>query len=192
MASIKACLATILPLLDERQHAELSSCASIRELAKGTHLLNPGQSWRHFWLVEQGALRLFYLDFEGREANKNFFLEGQILWPITPSLRDRPVTFYVSAVEASIVHELPIDAIERAIGDSPSWTGLRMRALQQLLDEKMWREYLFLQADAHQRYLQLRAARPLWCERLPLRHQASWLGITDVSLSRVRKNLGFP
>ena len=190
MASLQARLAVILPHLDERQHRELARSACLRRLEKGSCLLEAGQPWRHLWLVEQGALRLYYLDSEGREANKNFFFEGQPFWPVTPSLREQPATFYVAAIETCVIHELPIDVIERLLGDSPAWTAVRLRALQQLLDEKMWREYLFLQADAGQRYLQLRAARPQWCERLPLRHQASWLGITDVSLSRLRKKLG--
>lgn len=190
MACLQERLAAILPQLDERQRGELARCACLRTLGKGEHLLEAGQPWRHLWLVEQGALRLYYLDSEGREANKNFFLEGQPFWPITPSLLGKPATFHVAAVETCAVHELPMEAIERVIGHTPAWTALRLRALEQLLDEKMLREHLFLQADAGQRYLRLRALRPHWCERLPLRHQASWLGITDVSLSRLRKNLG--
>lgn len=45
-----------------------------------------------------------------------------------------------------------------------------------MLDEKLWREHLFLQCDAAARYQALRNARAAWYERIPLRHQASWLG----------------
>lgn len=89
--------------------------------------------------------------------------EGQPLWPATHALRERPVDFFIAALEPA-----------------------RLHALQRLLDEKLWREHLFLQCDAAARYQALRNARPAWCDRIPLRHQASWLGITDVSLSRLR------
>lgn len=190
MNSLPSRLAAILPELDEGLMGELARSASFRFLDKGEHLLRSGQRWRHLWLVARGALRLYYLDDEGREANKNFFFEGQPFWPLTASLRERPVAFHVAAVESAEVYELPMDAVERLLADAPAWHALRLRALEGLVDEKMWREYLFLQTDAGQRYRHLHAARPHWCERLPLRHQASWLGITDVSLSRVRRNLG--
>lgn len=168
---------------------ELASRGRCLLLRPGDQVLRAGDRWTDFLLLEQGLLRLFYLDREGRESSKNFFLPGQPLWPITSQLRTQPVSFFIEALEPCVLHAIPMDALEAAIGQEPGWTAMRLAALQQLLEEKMWREQMFLQCDAAQRYRQLRQARPQWCARIPLRHQASWLGITDVSLSRLRRQM---
>jgi hypothetical protein len=68
--------------------------------------------------------------------------------------------------------------------------GLEHSTLCALLDGKMQREQEFLQLSARQRYELLLRQHPAWAERLPLRHLASFLGMTDVTLSRVRAELG--
>jgi CRP-like cAMP-binding protein len=164
--------------------------ARLRCLAKGETLLRAGERWSDFWWVESGLLRLYYLDHNGVEANKNFFSDGQPLWPITPALREADSSFFVAALEPTRVHAIPYATLDTEMAGAAAWTELRMRALQGLLDEKMWRERIFLQSDASQRYQEVLVNRPMWCERIPLKHLASWLGMTDVSLSRVRASLG--
>ncbi|MFN6998000.1 MAG: Crp/Fnr family transcriptional regulator [Aquincola tertiaricarbonis] len=179
-------LATLLPQTPAALRGQLAACARPVQLDKGQPLLRAGTRWRHLWLLEGGALRLYYLDRHGAEWNKNFAFEGQALWPLTPTLRDGPADFFIAALEPARLHALAMDDIQPLLAGQPDWQLLQQQALQQLLDEKLWREHLFLQCDAASRYRALRAARPAWCERIPLRHQASWLGITDVSLSRLR------
>ena len=183
-------LRQLLPRAPERLLQQLARRARAHTLDKSQVLLPAGTRWQHLWWVEQGALRLYYIDRQGAEANKNFMFEGQCLWPVTPRLRDEPVDFFVAALEPTRVQALPMADVQDVMADQPDWAALQLRALQQLLDEKLWREHLFLQCTPAQRYLALRAARPAWCERLPLRQQAAWLGITDVSLSRLRSRLG--
>lgn len=59
-----------------------------------------------------------------------------------------------------------------------------------LLDGKMQREQEFLQLSARQRYARLLEQHPLCAERIALKHLASYLGVTDVSLSRLRSEMG--
>lgn len=169
--------------------ADLCSQARPADLAKGDALLREGERWQHLWWLERGALRLYYLDREGQAANKNFYLDGAMVWPITPALREQPVHFWVEALEPSRVWALPwSDWSADVMGFAP-WQALEHRVLAALLQDKMAREHAFLQLSATERYLALRAEHPDWLARLPLRHLASWLGITDVALSRIRRRL---
>jgi len=161
--------------------------------ARGQPLLHAGAVWQHLWWVERGALRLYYLDREGAESNKNFFLDGALCWPITPALREQPAMFHVEPLEDSVVWSLPLPADPRqplpSAGWAP-WVALEHRVLCALLDGKMQREQQFLQLSARQRYAGLLEQHPRWAERIPLRHLASYLGMTDVSLSRLRSQMG--
>ena len=169
--------------------AALCRNARPRDLAKGETLLHEGECWQRLWWLERGALRLYYLDREGQAANKNFYLDGAMVWPITPALRDEPVHFWVEALEPSRVWALPWPDWAAATQGFAPWQTLEHRVLATLLQDKMAREHAFLQLTATGRYLALRADHPDWLARIPLRHLASWLGITDVALSRIRRRL---
>ena len=167
--------------------------AERRALERGQPLLRAGEHWRHLWWVERGALRLYYLDRDGAESNKNFFLDGALCWPITPTLRQQPVMFHVEPMEDSIVWALPLHADANTplpSADWSPWAALEYRALCALLDGKMQREQEFLLLSARQRYARLLEQHPLWAERIALKHLASYLGVTDVSLSRLRSEMG--
>ena len=87
---------------------ELCAAARPSTVHRGQSLLRAGEHWQHLWWVESGALRLYYIDRDGAESNKNFFLDDALFWPITSTLRDQPVGFYVDALEDSTVWAVPI------------------------------------------------------------------------------------
>lgn len=152
-------------------------------------MLRDGERWEHLWWVVKGAFRLYYLDREGQASNKNFYLDGAMIWPITPDLADHPVGFWVEALEPSEVWALPWAAWQAATTDFTPWQQLERQVLAGLLQDKMRRERQFLQDTATARYQALMAEHPDWMRRVPLKHLASYLGITDVALSRIRRRL---
>ena len=169
--------------------AQPVSIAPCRSLASGEALLRAGEVWCNLWWIERGSFRLYYLDRQGREANKNFYLSGALLWPITPALAQSPSQFWVEALEPSQVWTLPWAPWQRATESFGPWQSLERQVLARLLEDKMSREQQFLQQTATERYQALPTNHPDWAQRIPLRHLASYLGITDVALSRIRRRL---
>lgn len=169
----------------------LAAVASSRalEASVGEPLLRAGDRWSSLYWVESGVLRLFYLDRRGQSANKNFFVDGAMLWPLTPALAGQAVDFWIEAIAPTRVWVLPWPAWQAACADWSAWQTVERRTLAVLLDDKMRREQLFLQCTATQRYQDLCELRPEWLARISLRHLASYLGITDVALSRIRRRL---
>lgn len=159
------------------------------DLTKGQALLREGECWQHLWWLERGALRLYYLDRQGKASNKNFYLDNAMIWPITPALRHEPVHFWVEAMAPGRVWPLPWSDWQATADGIATWHTLERRTLATLLQDKMQREHTFLQLTATERYVSLCAEHPDWFERVPLRHLASWLGVTDVALSRIRRQL---
>jgi CRP-like cAMP-binding protein len=178
------------PELEPVALAALAGQAHCVPLGAHATLLAAGAPWQHAFWVEQGLLRLFYIDSEGHESNKNFHAEDAFIWPVTDALRREPAAFFIAALEVATVWCLPYAALETAVARLPSWTALQLHALAGLLDDKMRREQIFLQCTARQRYEDLLRERPEWTARIPLRHLASYLGMTDVSLSRLRAGMG--
>jgi hypothetical protein len=69
------------------------------------------------------------------------------------------------------------------------WEPLRAELRGRLLDQKLRREHDLLTLNGSSRYRQLCEDSPQLAARIPLVHLASYLGLTDVSLSRIRRRL---
>lgn len=163
--------------------------ARCQMLDSGSPLLRENERWKNLYWIESGCLRLFYVDTLGHEWNKNFYTEGALIWPITSFLSDQPVRFWVDALEATKIWLLPWTQWQEHAQTLPTWTRFERDTLARLLDDKMKREQEFLLYSATERYQRLLGTHPDWSERIPLRHLASYLGITDVALSRVRRKM---
>jgi len=182
-------LARRFPELGAVPLAALAAQARREQLGAHVTLLAAGAPWQHAFWVERGLLRLFYIDSEGRESNKNFHAEDAFIWPVTEVLRREPTAFFIAALGPATVWCLPYAELEASVARLSSWTALQLHALAGLLDDKMRREQVFLQCTARERYEALLRERPEWVRRIPLRHLASYLGMTDVSLSRLRAGM---
>lgn len=155
-------------------------------ISPGTITLSPGDRWNELMVICQGVFRLYYLDSEGKESNKGFFSEGQILAPMARSAIEEPSLFFVETLTDVEVCQCRYDQLAAALNKYPGSNRLFHSLAEGLLEDKIRREVMFLQLDAKARYEEFKANCPDFFDRIPLRHIASYLGMTDVTLSRIR------
>lgn len=158
-------------------------------LDRNQALLAQGQRWDDAVLIESGLLRLFFLRPDGREFNKNFYAEGALLCPLTPAMWGEPSLFSIAAVEATTVWRAPAGRLREALAARGQWEPLRTALLDRLITHKLQRESDLLTLDGRRRYQAFGRRYPALAARVPLVHLASYLGLTDVSLSRIRRGL---
>lgn len=155
-------------------------------ISSGSIMLSPEERWNELMVIRQGIFRLYYLDSEGRESNKGFFSEGQILAPMARSAIEEPSLFFVEALTNVEVYRCCYDQLAALLRKYSGGNDFFYRLAEGLLEDKIRREVMFLQLDARGRYERFVADFPDLHERVPLRHLASYLGMTDVTLSRIR------
>lgn len=163
--------------------------AASKMLAKGALLLPAGARWGELFWIESGACRLYYATESGQESNKNFYVQGAMFWPVTHRLQTEPVQFNIEALAPTRVWRLPWLQWHATAGADTRWLAHERQVLEHLLDNKMQREQAFLQLNATERYLRLAHQHPQWLKAVPLRHLASYIGVTDVAISRIRRKL---
>lgn len=157
--------------------------------ARHHRLLAQGERWDEALLVEAGLLRLYFLCPDGREFNKNFYAEGALLCPLTPSMWQEPSLFGIATLEPATVWRAPAGPLREALALAGHWERLRAEWLGRLVTHKLQRESDLLTLDGRSRYLAFCRQHPTIAARVPLVHLASYLGMTDVYLSRLRRGL---
>lgn len=178
-----------LGLTDPLVAKQLQALFSAHPVAKAAPLLRQGELWSQAFFIERGLLRMHFIGRDGKEFNKNFHAEGTMICPLTEAMQTEPSLFAITAVEASVVWQASAAALVQLLDAQGAWAPLRTRLLDRLITHKLQREHALLTLDGSTRYQQLCEREPHLAERVPLSQLASYLGLTDVSLSRIRRKL---
>lgn len=160
-----------------------------RWVQPGEALQTEGQNLSAVWFVEQGLLRSHFLNADGRERNCGFHPEWQ--WAGMPPPRGAPAlaSVAIDALERSQVVELSHAALAAWLQHRPELQATLTDTLLVNLMASSRRESALMMDSAEERYMRFLAEQPAMAERVALHHVASYLGITNVALSRVRRRI---
>jgi len=170
--------------------SEVIPLFSRSQIPSGTVTLSPGERWNELVVIHEGIFRLYYLDSNGKESNKGFFSEGQVLAPMARSAIDKPSLFSIETLTDVDVFRCKYDELVSVLETYPDSCIFFWSLAERLLEDKIRREIEFLQLDSRGRYEEFKSTFPELHARIPLRHVASYLGMTDVTLSRIRRSKG--
>jgi len=188
--ALSHCTSTPKSLSDNRLQVLLNTFRK-QVLHKDVVLLHQGNRFDKVYFVEQGIIRLFVTTHDGHEFNKNFFAEGHFLWPATPGTRLYPSLFSVATLERACIWVADFALFQKHLIAFKRWESFALIFTEALADQKFSREYEFLMLDAEERYVSLLQRDPQLVNRVPDYHLASYLGITNVTLSRIRSRCRF-
>lgn len=171
--------------LNDQQIGLITSKAKEIVLSKGDYFVEAGQVLRQAGFVVEGILRICYYNNKGEEITKIFLEENHLLY----NLKNVPSTEYIQA--ATDCNLLAIsNAGWKEISDTIiGWDHIIQKITSKSLAQKLERVSPLVSQDATTRYLEFMAKYPTLVNRIPLSYIASYLGITQQSLSRIRKNI---
>ena len=156
-----------------------------RSIPPKTLLLEEGKIADTLYLIRKGCLRLFF-NHDGRDITFQFFFEGDMVASFDSLYKRQPSLFSLESIETSELLAIGRDDFFRLIGEYPQ---LRTMYEEKLIDRFHVYQQLFLSRirdTPQQRYEQLLREYPQIIRRVPQHYIASYLGITPVSLSRIR------
>lgn len=150
-----------------------------------TVLLEEGKVARKLYFVRKGCLRLFFYN-AGKDITFQFFFEGDFVASFDSLYKRTPSLFFLESIEPTEVQVIKRDDFFNFIEHNPS---LRQQYEEKLIDRFHAYQQLFLSRirnTPQQRYEELLKEYPNIIKRVPQHYIASYLGITPVSLSRIR------
>ena len=160
-----------------------------KSLKKGEFLLEQGAVTNHFYFIIQGMVRFFYITKDGKEFNKAFHSENEFIGSLLTLKRAAPSTFSIQAIEDCKLIAINYNEFSKLFGTHICWERIGRVMAEELAIKKELREKEFLLDSAEVRYRTFIADYPSALSRIKLGQIASYLGITQVQLSRIRKKI---
>lgn len=161
------------------------------ELPARTVLLKEGEISRRSFYVEKGCLRVWFNN-NGRDITFQFAFENQVVSSADSFINGAPSLFTIESIEPCIVkwvHKEDFDVFMKELYEVPELREFFMNAVFERQFHYMRLFLSFIKDTPAQRYLNLIKEQPLVVQRVPQHYIASYLGITPVSLSRIRNKL---
>jgi CRP-like cAMP-binding protein len=155
------------------------------EIPAKTTLLSEGEISKKAFYIEQGCLRICFNN-NGKDITFQFFFEGESVSSIESFRTNQPSLFTIESIESCILYSISKKDLQSIIETSTE--------IKNIVEEHNFQRLLFYQKlflsrikdNPEKRYLELLKTNPKILLRVPQHYIASYLGITSVSLSRIR------
>ena len=133
-------------------------------------------------------MRLYY-EKDGADISAYFFTEGSFAGAYDSFISQRPSRHFIEAIEPCQVVAISYQNLQQSLVDFPPMNGF----VRKVMDERfisLHQLYTSLILDSpEERYLNLINTRPDLINRIPQHQIATFLGVTSVSLSRIKKRV---
>ena len=167
----------------------LSKQFSPRSIKEKEHLIEAGDIACDVYFFVDGIFRVYYIDQNGNEVNQQFYQAGEVLAPVFSLTTHEPSPFYLQALTDCRVLVADYQQLINTGKDNVAWLTAENAILKSVFLKTARREAQMLLGGAEQRYRWFLKENPELAEQLPLYQIASYLNVTPVSLSRLRKSL---
>ncbi|MEM6265254.1 MAG: Crp/Fnr family transcriptional regulator [Bacteroidota bacterium] len=191
MKALRKYIDNISPI-EETTFARLLKCFKSTELKKNDFFVRAGEHAQEIGFLTQGIVRAFFLNQEGKEYTKQFFVGPSIIGAYTSLISKQPNKIVQQALTDCEVLVADFKEIEQLYAQFHDLERLGRRIAEQYFMEKEQKELEMALLDADQRYLLMRKKFPSLEAHVPQYQVAAYLGITPTQLSRIRKKLTLP
>ncbi len=175
--------------LNQQQIDLVKSKVKSIKLRKEEYFSEAGKIARQVAFVDTGILRVCYYNNKGEEITRYFIDENNFAVDLNSFSYQIPSSEYVQAVTDCNLLVFSAEALKDLSSSISTWNSIVNQITAKSLLEKINRISPMLAEDATARYLSFLGKFPQLANRIPLSLLASYLGITQSSLSRIRKSI---
>ncbi|MEA5404405.1 Crp/Fnr family transcriptional regulator [Arcicella sp. DC2W] len=156
---------------------------------KDEYFSEAGKTSRQVGFILEGITRVCYYNNKGEEITKYFIEENNLVVDFESFDNEIPSTAYVQAITDCRLIVFSKKNWQELLNTIVGWDAIVHKIIAKALMQKVERRSPLVSEDATTRYLKFIEIYPTVVNRIPLSYIASYLGITQSSLSRIRKNI---
>ena len=166
---------------------ELLKITDFKSVKAGTQIVKLDETPSKVYMLISGIVRCYLITESGKQFNKSFYMPLSFIGPLRSLIQITPSLFVFETLEDSQMYEVDYYKLIELCKNHESINMLYSKVLESvyIMYEKRLVELISL--DAKDRYKELKKQIPKLDELIPQYHIASFLGITPVQLSRIRK-----
>ncbi|HOU46414.1 MAG TPA: Crp/Fnr family transcriptional regulator [Chitinophagales bacterium] len=177
-----------ITFLTPNEWMTLIQYGSIKSLKKGENFITANQVNTKIAFILKGGFRFFY-EKNDNEITCLLGFENNLIGSFESNILKQPCTQTIQAIEESELFVIDYKDLEKLYDKSPKFERVGRIILEYYLAYLQQRVTSYLLDTPEQRYVRLINETPNLLNRVPLQYIASYIGVTPVSLSRIRKRI---
>jgi len=174
--------------LSPKEFSLLLKLFRLKKYKNNEHIINPDERNNSVFFIVSGLVRYYYLTSDGKEWNRAFLADGMMSTSFSQDI-GKIDPYGIQALEDTTVLIADFSDFKLLFDEGPMIERLHRRLVESILIKKMNRERSFLQGSAKMRYIDFVNQYPNISQRVAQYHLASYLGITEASLSRIIREI---
>ncbi|QAA82648.1 Crp/Fnr family transcriptional regulator [Aequorivita sp. H23M31] len=167
--------------------ADITSHFEKENISKNTRLIEQGEICKKLYFVETGMGRSYYLKEDGKEVTQWFFGVGKFMTSVDSFFQQTPSLYYLETLEDSILYSISKEEMDLLFAKYQKMEQLGRLVSIEMLTKVVNKLNAIQFQTARERYDYMLAEFPDISYRVPLGHIASYLGMTQETLSRIRR-----
>jgi CRP-like cAMP-binding protein len=178
-------------IFDDTEWAAFKDHVNFKSLKKKKHFAEPGTVCTEFGFIVSGSVRYYHVK-DGEEITGYFSFENEYVSSYKSYLTQTPSLSYIQALEDSILITISYKNMQLMLANP--LLAYKMERFGRLISEHYLicyedRVSSFITKSPEERYLDLLNTGMDILQRMPQHYIAHFLGITPVSLSRIRRRI---
>lgn len=175
--------------LTEDDIEQLAALFKFKKVPRHEILEREGERCTHLYFVSKGCLRLYEIDKKGNEITGKFALENSIITAITSFITQKKSRDFVAAHEPSEILVISRADFYKAVETYPGFATFYHKFMEFAFIHSQMRVYIFLGMEGIDRLKWVMEHEPDLLTRISSKSVASYLGMTNSTLSRLKAKL---
>ncbi|MTI32418.1 Crp/Fnr family transcriptional regulator [Xanthovirga aplysinae] len=189
MNSLAAEILDNFPFLEGDDVDLLLSVSIVKEIPAGTILVEEGEINANVHLVLKGLLRSYVITSAGEDRTLLISKEKMRTASFNSFLNNAPSEITIESIEPSKILVIESEKFQKLAESNKNLVLLAKEGMHLFLADAMERLHFFTVLSPEERFISFREKHPDLIQRVPQKYLASFLGVTTVSLSRIKARI---
>lgn len=175
--------------IEQKELDQITKLFKPLKTVRNQMLCNIGQVCKHFYFIKKGCLRLYEIDSKGNEITGYFALEDFIMSANTSFILQKPSRDCLVSLEPSELLIIYRDDFFKLVNTSPQFAKVYHKFMEFAFIHSQMRIYSFLGMEGIDKLKWVMEHEPKLLSRISSKSVASYLGMTNSTLSKLRAKL---